>query len=105
MSYTIDHIVQGTRVLKTSHQESHILGQLQDLCKRTTAATQASVTKQTFGQMRLDKSWGMQGIVGQAQRGVEQTFGDMDGTEHARGFQGQIDPASFAHMFTPQPRR
>ncbi|KAH6893293.1 hypothetical protein B0T10DRAFT_269889 [Thelonectria olida] len=96
---TMEHLVQGRRALKTTRQDSRIIVELQDLCRRTTEATKASHTKQTFGKMTLDKSWGMQGIVGPAQKGVEQTFGDMKGTENSRAFQGQIDTASFSLLF------
>lgn len=73
--------------------------ELEAVCKRTRDVIEAKRTGQKFGKMQLDKSRGMQGIVGAAQKGVDQEFGDMSASNDSRGFQGQIDSESFARMF------
>ncbi|KAK6829364.1 hypothetical protein PG987_009948, partial [Apiospora arundinis] len=48
---------------------------LQKACEATLKATQAAQTRQSFRDMQIDQSLAMQGIVGEAQKGVDQTFG------------------------------
>ncbi|KAK6851554.1 hypothetical protein PG995_011679 [Apiospora arundinis] len=72
---------------------------LQDTCEATRKATQAQRTGQTFGDMQIDQSFAVQGIVGEAQSGVDQSFGRLSAQNSSRGFQGQMDAASFARMF------
>ncbi|KAK8023724.1 hypothetical protein PG993_011790 [Apiospora rasikravindrae] len=74
-------------------------GALQDTCKAALKASQATRTGQTFGDMQADKSTAMQGIVGAAQKGLEQTFGKMVAQNESRAFQGQLDSNAFAAMF------
>jgi len=49
--------------------------------------------------MQIDKSTAMQGIVGTAQQGVEQTFGRFQAHNESRVFQGQMDSNAFSAMF------
>lgn len=56
-------------------------------------------TGQTFGDLQADQSMAMQGIVGQAQQGVDQSFGKLNAANNSRAFQGQMDAGSFARMF------
>ncbi|KAK6857487.1 hypothetical protein PG995_006314 [Apiospora arundinis] len=72
---------------------------LQKACEATLKATQAAQTRQSFRDMQIDQSLAMQGIVGEAQKGVDQTFGKLSAQNNSRGFQGQMDAASFARMF------
>ncbi|KAK8070570.1 hypothetical protein PG997_010773 [Apiospora hydei] len=72
---------------------------LQDTCKAALKASQATRTGQTFGDMQVDKSIAMQGIVGAAQKGVEQTFGNLVAQNESREFQGHMDSNAFAAMF------
>lgn len=60
----------------------------------------AKRTGQKFGDMSThDQSLAMQGIVGEAHVGLEQSFGKMATSKNSRAFQGQIDASSFAAMF------
>ncbi|KAH7012280.1 uncharacterized protein B0I36DRAFT_256853 [Microdochium trichocladiopsis] len=87
--------------------ESHTSGEaslrptlaLRNTCEAALQATQAARTVQTFGDMQADQSMAMQGIVGEAQKGVDQSFGKLDAQNKSRAFQGQMDAASFAQMF------
>jgi hypothetical protein len=55
---------------------------------------------QKFGDMQTDgHSIAMQGIVGAAQQGVEQSFGSLTTTNNSRAFQGQMDGGSFGKLF------
>ncbi|KAK8120308.1 hypothetical protein PG999_004428 [Apiospora kogelbergensis] len=72
---------------------------LQQACEATLEATQAARTGQSFGDMQIDQSLAMQGIVGEAQKGVNQSFGKLSAQNNSRGFQGQMDAASFSRMF------
>ncbi|KAH7303714.1 hypothetical protein B0I35DRAFT_446187 [Stachybotrys elegans] len=72
---------------------------LQKTCEAALQVTQAQRTGQTFGDMQIDQSFAMQGIVGGAQRGVDQSFGKLSVQNNSRAFQGQMDAASFARMF------
>lgn len=74
--------------------------ELEAVCKRTSDIVEAKRTGQKFGTMQLDKSVGMQGIVGAAQKGVDQDFGDMKASNGSKGFQGKMDSGSFAKMFS-----
>ncbi|EEA28118.1 hypothetical protein TMatcc_003577 [Talaromyces marneffei ATCC 18224] len=81
-------------------QNSDLSLTLQDLCKETLAATEAKRTGQRFGDMLIeDRSMAMQGIVGNRQEGVEQTFGKLTATKESRAFQGQMSSEAFAAMF------
>lgn len=73
---------------------------LRDSCEAALKATEARRTGQTFGDLHVDQSTAMQGIVGQAQGGVEQSFGSLTARNQSRAFQGQMDASSFARMFT-----
>jgi hypothetical protein len=46
-----------------------------------------------------DQSMAMQGIVGDAHDGVQQSFGKMTTSRNSKAFQGQMDASSFAKMF------
>jgi len=73
---------------------------LQKICDEALSATRARRTGQIFGDMRTDgKSTAMQGIVGQAQPGVNQKFGNVTTTDGSKSFQGQMDSNSFSVMF------
>ncbi|KAK8037374.1 hypothetical protein PG991_000720 [Apiospora marii] len=72
---------------------------LQDTCKAALEASRAKRTGQTFGDMNVDKSTAMQGIVGTAQQGVEQKFGNLVAQNESRAFQGQMDSNAFSTMF------
>ncbi|KAI0403998.1 hypothetical protein F4802DRAFT_269776 [Xylaria palmicola] len=72
---------------------------LQKACEAAVRATQAERTGQTFGDMQIDQSLAMQGIVGDAQKGVTQSFGKLSAQNNSRAFQGHMDAASFARMF------
>ncbi|KAH7303264.1 hypothetical protein B0I35DRAFT_472337 [Stachybotrys elegans] len=73
---------------------------LQEACMEALRATKAERTGQTFGDMQIDQSsGGMQGIVGEAQRGINQSFGNLLAQNNSKAFQGQMDAASFALMF------
>ncbi|KAK6860963.1 hypothetical protein PG995_004599 [Apiospora arundinis] len=72
---------------------------LQKACEASLKAAQAAQTGQSFGDMQIDQSLAMQGIVGEAQKGVDQSFGKLSAQNNSRGFQGQMDAASFARMF------
>ncbi|KAK7422974.1 hypothetical protein QQX98_001264 [Neonectria punicea] len=73
--------------------------ELEAVCKRTRDAVETRRTRQTFGIMQLDKSVGMQGIVGIAQQSVDQKFGDLKASNESRGFQGQMGSDSFDKLF------
>ncbi|KAI0970712.1 hypothetical protein F4678DRAFT_436049 [Xylaria arbuscula] len=91
-------IIQNT----IGHDEEtsfHLFATLQKTCEAAFQATQAKRTGQIFGDMQIDQSHAMQGIVGEAQRGVDQSFGKLSAQNNSRAFQGQMDGASFAHMF------
>lgn len=72
---------------------------LRDTCQAALQATKAIRTGQVFGDMYTDQSMAMQGIVGQAQEGVDQSFGKLTAKNQSRAFQGQMDASSFAQMF------
>ncbi|ETS78636.1 hypothetical protein PFICI_10698 [Pestalotiopsis fici W106-1] len=72
---------------------------LRDTCEVALQATRAKRSGQTFGDMHLDQSMAMQGIVGQAQEGVDQSFGKLTAQNKSRAFQGQMNATSFAQMF------
>ncbi|KAH7012594.1 uncharacterized protein B0I36DRAFT_378332 [Microdochium trichocladiopsis] len=72
---------------------------LRNTCEAALQATQAARTAQTFGDMQADQSMAMQGIVGEAQKGVDQSFGKLVAQNKSRAFQGQMDATSFAQMF------
>ncbi|KAK7991026.1 hypothetical protein PG990_015306 [Apiospora arundinis] len=72
---------------------------LQHTCEATRKATQAQRTGQTFGDLQIDQSHAMQGIVGEAQKDVDQSFGRLTAQNNSKAFQGQMDAASFARMF------
>lgn len=76
-----------------------LTAELEEVCKRAYGAIKKSRTGQSFGKMDLDRSSGMQGIVGVPQQKVEQTFGDVRASNQSRGIQGQIDSKSFAILF------
>lgn len=46
-----------------------------------------------------DHSIAMQGIVGMAQPGVDQSFGSLTAGTGSRAFQGQMEPDSFGKLF------
>ncbi|KJZ70282.1 hypothetical protein HIM_10326 [Hirsutella minnesotensis 3608] len=73
---------------------------LQEVCQKTLSATRAQRTGQKFGDMKTDNhSIAMQGIVGVAQPGVDQSFGSLTTTMSSRAFQGQMDLSSFGKLF------
>ncbi|KAI0191889.1 hypothetical protein F4808DRAFT_443565 [Astrocystis sublimbata] len=72
---------------------------LHETCEAARRVTQAERTGQTFGDMQIDQSRAMQGVVGEVQDGVRQTFGTLSAQNNSRGFQGTMDAASFGHMF------
>lgn len=72
---------------------------LQDLCQAALSATKARRTGQTFGDTQIYQSLAMQGVVGEAQDGVDQSFGRLTAQNNSRVFQGQMDAGSFAQMF------
>ncbi|KAK8103018.1 hypothetical protein PG984_016164 [Apiospora sp. TS-2023a] len=72
---------------------------LLDTCEAVRKAAQVKRAGQAFGDMQLDKSTAMQGIVGTAQEGVEQTFGNLVAQNESRAFQGQMDSNAFSTMF------
>lgn len=74
---------------------------LRDVCQKTLSATRAWRTGQKFGDMKTDDhSIAMQGIVGVAQPGVDQSFGSLTTTKSSRAFQGQMDASSFSNLFS-----
>ncbi|KAL7619815.1 hypothetical protein AAE478_010360 [Parahypoxylon ruwenzoriense] len=74
--------------------------ELRKICQEALSATKAKRFGQEFrGMSTDDQSQAMQGVVGKAQDGVEQSFGMMKTSTDSRAFQGQMDPASFAIMF------
>ncbi|KAK4194477.1 hypothetical protein QBC40DRAFT_188058, partial [Triangularia verruculosa] len=74
---------------------------LRDVCQKTLSATRAWRTGQKFGDMKTDDhSIAMQGIVGVAQLGVDQSFGSLTTTKSSRVFQGQMDSSSFSNLFS-----
>ncbi|KAK0710402.1 hypothetical protein B0T21DRAFT_387341 [Apiosordaria backusii] len=74
---------------------------LRDVCQKTLSATRAWRTGQKFGDMKTDDhSIAMQGIVGVAQPGVDQSFGSLTTTKSSRAFQGQMDSSSFSNLFS-----
>ncbi|KAK4656276.1 Prion amyloid fibrils-forming protein [Podospora pseudocomata] len=74
---------------------------LRDVCQKTLSATRAWRTGQKFGDMKTDDhSIAMQGIVGVAQPGVDQSFGSLTTTKSSRAFQGQMDAGSFSNLFS-----
>lgn len=74
---------------------------LRDVCQKTLSATRACRTGQKFGEMKTDDhSIAMQGIVGVAQPGVDQSFGSLTTTKSSRAFQGQMDAGSFSNLFS-----
>ncbi|KAL3963000.1 hypothetical protein ACCO45_004523 [Purpureocillium lilacinum] len=76
-----------------------VTASLQEVCQRTLSATRARRTGQKFGDMKTDNhSIAMQGIVGVAQPGVEQSFGSLTATISSRAFQGQMDSSSFSNL-------
>jgi hypothetical protein len=76
---------------------------LRKVCQEAISATRAKRTGQKFGDMSTDdQSLAMQGIVGEAYDGVEQSFGKMTTSKNSRAFQGQMDAFSFAAMFGKQ---
>jgi hypothetical protein len=51
--------------------------------------------------MKTDNhSTAMQGIVGVAQPGVDQSFGSLTTAMNSRAFQGQMDSSSFDKLFS-----
>ncbi|KAK7946234.1 uncharacterized protein PG986_010555 [Apiospora aurea] len=72
---------------------------LQNTCKAALKASQATRTGQTFGYMQVDKSTAMQGIVGAAQKDVQQIFGNLVAQNESKAYQGQLDSNAFAAMF------
>ncbi|KAK4667507.1 Prion amyloid fibrils-forming protein [Podospora pseudopauciseta] len=74
---------------------------LRDVCQKTLSVTRAWRTGQKFGDMKTDDhSIAMQGIVGVAQPGVDQSFGSLTTTKSSRAFQGQMDAGSFSNLFS-----
>ncbi|KAK4194503.1 hypothetical protein QBC40DRAFT_290667 [Triangularia verruculosa] len=74
---------------------------LRDVCQKTLSATRACRTGQKFGDMKTDDhSIAMQGIVGVAQPGVDQSFSSLTTTKSSRAFQGQMDSSSFSNLFS-----
>lgn len=74
---------------------------LRDVCQKTLSAARACRTGQKFGEMKTDDhSIAMQGIVGVAQPGVDQSFGSLTTTKSSRAFQGQMDAGSFSNLFS-----
>ncbi|RJE17776.1 hypothetical protein PHISCL_09887 [Aspergillus sclerotialis] len=77
-----------------------LIAELRKLCQDALSTTITKRTGQKFGDMSTDdQSLAMQGIVGDAHDGVEQSFGKMTTSKNSRAFQGQIDASSFAAMF------
>jgi hypothetical protein len=73
---------------------------LRKLCQEALSTTKAKRTGQKFGDMSTDdQSMAMQGIVGDAHDGVQQSFGKMTTSKNSKAFQGQMDASSFATMF------
>jgi hypothetical protein len=73
---------------------------LRSICQKALLAMELARSEQKFGELCADEqSLAVQGIVGQAQDGVRQSFGKMAVLKHGRAFQGQIDTASFALMW------
>ncbi|KAJ5945855.1 hypothetical protein N7454_002694 [Penicillium verhagenii] len=82
------------------NESLQLISGLRKLCQDALSATRAKRTGQKFGDMSTDdQSFAMQGIVGKAHEGLEQTFGEMATSKNSRAFQGQIDASSFAAMF------
>jgi len=80
---------------------AQLTASLQQVCQRTLSATRARRAVQEFGDMKTDShSIAMQGIVGLAQPGVEQSFGNLTTTMGSRAFQGQMDSGSFQKLFS-----
>ncbi|KAK4237154.1 hypothetical protein C8A03DRAFT_16260 [Achaetomium macrosporum] len=80
---------------------TQLAASLQKVCQKTLAATRARRTGQKFGDMKTDNhSIAMQGIVGVAQPGVDQSFGSLTTTMSSRAFQGQMDSSSFGNLFS-----
>ena len=77
-----------------------LIAGLRKVCQEVLSATRAKRSGQNFGDMSTDdQSLAMQGIVGEAHDGVEQSFGKLTTSNNSRAFQGQMDAASFAVMF------
>jgi len=88
----------------SDHEASlQLTAMLRKVCQDALSATRAKRTGQKFGDMHTDdQSYAMQGIVGEAHNGVEQTFGTMTTSKSSRAFQGQISTDAFAAMFGKQ---
>ena len=80
---------------------AQLTASLQDVCQKTLSATRARRAEQKFGDMKTDNySIAMQGIVGLAEAGVDQSFGSLATTRSSRAFQGQMDSSSFDKLFS-----
>jgi hypothetical protein len=74
-----------------------LIPELRKVCEEALSITVAKRTGQKFGKMTtIDRSHAGQGIVGKANLGVEQEFGDMVTERDSRAFQGQLDRDAFA---------
>ncbi|KAK4097986.1 hypothetical protein N658DRAFT_499850 [Parathielavia hyrcaniae] len=82
------------------NSSAQLTASLQEVCQKTLSATRSRRTGQKFGAMQTDNdSIAMQGIVGLAQPGVDQTFGSLTTTNNSRAFQGQMEANSFDKLF------
>lgn len=83
------------------YSRAQLTASLQDVCQKSLSATRARRTGQKFGDMKTDNhSIDMQGIVGVAQPGVDQSFNSLTTTMSSRAYQGQMDSGSFGKLFS-----
>ena len=86
---------------QNQNQSSEMTEELRQVCQSALLATKEKRTGQKFNDMRTeDHSVAMQRIVGEAQHGVDQSFGKMSTLNNSWAFQGQMDSNSFAVMFS-----
>ncbi|KAI1178046.1 hypothetical protein F4777DRAFT_576354 [Nemania sp. FL0916] len=97
---TLDNNLDQRAAISSELDGDQVSTALHGACQEALPNTEANRTPQTFGEMSTTKdSKAMQGIVGKANHGIEQSFKNMMTSNKSRGFQGQLDAASFAVMF------
>lgn len=91
--------VDGHSGVVEADSSARLKASLEEVCHKSLAATRIQRTKQKFGDMSADNtSIAVQGIVGVAQPGVDQSFGSLTATTSSRAFQGQMDAGSFGKL-------
>jgi hypothetical protein len=98
---TQDHKPHDDGTAADGNSSAQLATSLQDVCQKTLLATHSRQTRRQFGDMRTDNhSIAMQGIVGLAHPGVDQSFGSLTTTNNSRAFQGQMEASSFDKLFS-----